>query len=274
MFLFTGLIRRFKVMTVVLLCGFSSWLLAQDRTETTPINVAMSDWCPFSGNCGIGEGYIPEVIGEIFARKNIDIRFHLTPWSRGLQGTGVGDFTGLLNPSKHGEASHFYFSKEPTGSYAYCYYTKKDDPWVYSGAESLSTRLTALIKNAGMGEDHAYINDPANQAYFFHISLTDDFMQRVFKMLESGRIDTFVNDFNVTEFYLKRNPLWKGTIKKAGCIKMNNVWLGLTPASSAYEDVREIGKIYDEGIQELRNDGTLLKILDKYGVSDWQIIEY
>ncbi|WP_415883042.1 substrate-binding periplasmic protein [Neptuniibacter sp. QD34_54] len=255
-------------------CFFSPLASAEEILIEKPINIAMSDWCPFTGNCGIGEGYIPEVIGEIFSRKNIKVNFYLMPWSRGLQRTSDGEFTGLLNPSQHGEASHFYFSKEPTGSYAYCYYTKKEDSWVYKGATSLSTRQTALIKDAGMGEDHAYINDPKNQDYFYHISLTDDYMDRAFKMLDSGRIDTFVNDFNVTEFYLKQHPIWKGKIKKAGCIKMNNVWLGLTPKFSERDRVVLVGEIYDQGVVELRNDGTLAKILEKYGVSDWEKIEF
>ncbi len=274
---FSLVIKRLTALKQVFILA---WLLALDSTTSVTqaetdrvplyegVEFAMGNWCPYHGTCAEGDGYITEMLREIFDRAHIQSSFVPIPWSRAVHETQNGIFDGVMSPG--GQALEFYYPSVSTGSFAYCYYTKSQDTWIYTGIHSLTSRVTAYIKDSTMIEDKEFVEDPRNSAYFIPIPYTQSYMLQVVKMLAANRVTTIVNDPNVTQSFLRSYPMYENFLRNAGCIGRSDLWVGLSLHPSKKLKIKHIAEVIDNGIITLRQDGTLKEILDKYGLQDWQ----
>jgi len=92
-------------------------------------------------------------------------------------------------------------------------------------------------------------------------------LERLLNMLVNGRISTVIEDKSVLEY--KINQMGKSDlIKPSGTTDaVIDVYSSFSPKNPKS---KEYAKILSEETLKMRNDGRLQKLLEKYGIKDWQ----
>ena len=89
---------------------------------------------------------------------------------------------------------------------------------------------------------------------------TTNLEQNVKKVL-TNRIDTFVDDRSVVDWYLRQNKL-KNKLKLAGCIKERDLVIGFS-GNNSYRSKKFL-QILDEEITKMKASGELEQIIGNY----------
>ena len=125
--------------------GINTPKASQDEEST--IIFAVDEWCP--QHCQKDknrEGYIVDIIKEIFALENIPIEITYLPWLRAIIGTRDGTFAGLLTPTKISNPELLFHSR-PIGYQEYCIYVKKSSSWKYSDISSFKNTSVVYLED-------------------------------------------------------------------------------------------------------------------------------
>ena len=265
-------IMRKTVILTLLLCIACS--VECIRADT--IRIEADSWCPY--NCepnSASPGYMIEVMDTIFREKGHTIRYANTLWSRALHRVRKGHTDAVVGVSKR-EASQLIFPEEELGFSITVFFTRRDNPWEYAGTNSL--------KNIKIGIQKDYDYGANIQAYIDKYKKTDKVqvaldgmtlfpLQLNIKKLMKGEIDAIPEDKNVF-LYTAQQMGYLNKVRYAGSEKSvyigpenNNVYIAFSP-----ENVKskEYSNILTTGIRELRQNGKLKIILEKYGLSDWK----
>ena len=81
------------------------------------------------------------------------------------------------------------------------------------------------------------------------------------------RIDAFVEEESVLKNYLHALGQPESTVRNAGCLKPDGLSIAFGPKDPKG---KEYAKALADTVVAMRKDGRLKKVLDKYGISDWE----
>ncbi|WP_018693587.1 substrate-binding periplasmic protein [Algicola sagamiensis] len=231
------------------------------------IQVAVGDWCPYVCNPEREQGrqgYIPELLQQVFEAHQHRIEFKVIPFGRAIQLARTGKIhahSGLYRS----DAPDLIFPSIPQGVSTNYFFLHKDRVWEYRDEASL-----LQLKDLGLMQDFTYEKEieifrrrHSNRIIFLS---GDKPLLRYFQMMAKHRIYAIYEDRWVGNYYLKSLGL-KQLIREAGSIGIKNqVFVAFSPKipeSKAY------AKILADGINYLRQSGKLKVILDEYGMQDW-----
>lgn len=259
-----------KSLILLLSLVFSPYIYSQDKREV--LKVSAIDWCPQicpnkeSGSKG--DGYLVELLREIFKESKYDLKFEYTPWSRAISNVKQGISSILLSPSKE-EAPSLIYHKEPIGYQTHCFWKLKREPWSFSGIDSLKNHRIVIYR------DHSYhelLNDYFNRYSsdnYIEISYDSRYIDRAMNLLIKKRATSFL--FTVNSVIYHQDIRQLDLLEIDSCIKKDELWLGLSPFNKKKSE--ELKAIIDKRLGPLKKSQRYRDILEKYKILHPKIIK-
>jgi len=229
------------------------------------IRLRADDWCPF--NCSEQKkGYGVEVAEQVFAAAGHTIQYQLAPWSRSLEDCLRGEVEAVIGAALV-DSPELVFGDEPIGQWDSTFVVKAGNPWRYDGVGSLErVKLAAIIGYIYMEPVGAYVEaNKKNKARVTQVGGTQPLDQSL-KMVAAGRVDAAMESRTVLDYKLRKLGLAE-SLAIAGGTRSGPIYVAFSPK---HPKARDYGRILDQGIREMRADGRLQAILDRYGVRDWK----
>lgn len=223
-------------------------------------------WCPFTCNPSNTKdkkyGYIVEVAKIIFERKGYNVVFQIDNWTNSIESVRFGLATGIAATTKP-DAPDFIYPAKSMGSNKECFYVKAKDPWEFISISDLKNRKIGTV------ESYAYSAPLLSYFREFPEQLTkshgeNPLMQNI-DNLTAGKINTIVENPFVFNYFTENKKI-RDQFEEAGCTEGDPLYIGFSPKNPRS---KEFAKIISDGIEELRKDGTLGKIIEKYSLKDW-----
>lgn len=224
-------------------------------------------WAPYAGQAGSPlEGYIVDLLRKIYVPRGYEVRFLNMPWSRCIRDTRDGVVTGLAGADFH-EVPDFVFPQETVGATEPTFFVRSGSSWKFEGFQSLEKVSLGVIQDYTYSRklDEYILRHKGTKRIF---SVTgENPLDRLLEALETGRAAVFVENRAVVLQKLRdlKRPLT--ALPEAGTPGAG-VRL-YVPFSPKLAHSRELAKIFDQRLAELRASGDLERILAPYGLKDW-----
>ena len=241
-------------------CSFSS-------AEQSTINIGSDSWCPYVCDSNNNhQGILVDIAREAMAISGFKVNLKVVNWARAKHMVKTGELDGIVGMAYSKEATSLYhFSKTPIGHTQICFYRRSNDNWQYQSPESLERRKLGWINQylfANPALDQWIINHKTN-SNVLTISGAN-IHQRLFKLLNMNRIDTFAEDKNVVAYELQQSGLDK-KINIAGCL--NTVDKSHLAFSLNAKNKELWANALEYGVDQLHKNGQLDEILSYYGLT-------
>lgn len=212
-------------------------------------------------------GYVIEIARLALQRAGHQLDYALYPWERSVDGVRRGKIDCL--PGVHrNTVPDLIFTGESFGTDRMAFYARADaPPFEYHDLSDLQDKVVAVIGGYGYTEQiDAYINT-ANGAPNLQVTRGDIPLQRNIRMLLAGRVDLVLESIPALEHTATEMGVLDQIKQVSPLPGSPSLFIACSPKKPAS---RDIVKALDEGLRELRRSGELQRILDKYGMSDWQ----
>lgn len=238
--------------------------LAFQTVHAETIILTADKWCPF--NCEQNSpkmGYMIEVAKIIFERHGHNIDYQINPWIKSIENVRKGKATGLVATTKL-DAPDLIYPAKSMGNNKDCFYVRAKDKWEYNSVDDLKGRTIGIVQAyAYSPELISYFNENPKQT---SMATGTDPLSINIKRLNDKTIDTIVENPFVFNYITSLNNT-RDKYEEAGCTDDQDLYIGFSPKNPRS---KEFAKILTEGIEELRKDGTLDKIIAKYSLKDWR----
>lgn len=168
------------------------------------------------------------------------------------------------------EALGLEINKVPFGALRVFFFTHADQKFEYSDVSSLKKRQLGIIQGYGLTEPlDKYVADP-NHASNIVILKGEKPNERLIRMLEGRRVDTVPMTAAVF-WYLYKTLNLKGQYLIAGELgleippKRTGIYIGTKQGDDPR--IKNLVKLIDQGLADMKKSGELEKIAAKYGVT-------
>lgn len=213
-------------------------------------------WCPY--NCNSGDqnpGFLVEISRLIFENAGHRLEYQTMPWKRAVKEGKSGAVNGIIGFTKK-NVKGFITIRAPNVFAMEVFYTRAGSSWKYDGIESLKKLERVAFPN-GYHYNHeidSYIQTGRN------VYLVPDIkpLKAMVKMVIYGRVESFLENRDVVEYYLKQNQIEK-SIVPAGEFSKSSIFIGFGIASKT--GLRD-AKILSNGFDSVCGS-TEMKILRK-----------
>ena len=177
----------------------------------------------------------------------------------------IGKVHGIIGAFK-GDAPGFVFPENPLGITENLFWVPVTSNFVYQSISDLQSIRLGIIQSYSYGEDlDKYIDsNKLNETKLYSIS-GQDALERILQSLILGRVDAVVEDRAVMLNHLQYHPN-KDEIKPAGGVSIEPVYIAFSPNRP---ESKQLAKLLDVGIAQLKAQGRLRLILAKYGLTEW-----
>ena len=223
-------------------------------------------WCPFNCDPSSAQtkelGYIVEVAKIVFERKGHNIDYQVDTWTNSIESVRTGKATGLVSTTRP-DAPDFIYPTKSMGSNKECFYVKAKDPWEYISLADLKKRKLGIVESyAYSAELMSYLMDHPEQTVkgTGQIPLIANI-----ENIKANKIDTIIENPFVFNYFTESKKI-RDNYEEAGCTEGDPLYIGFSPKNPRS---KEFAKMLTEGIEDLRKDGTLGKIITKYSLKDW-----
>ncbi|HFH3420639.1 TPA: substrate-binding periplasmic protein [Pseudomonas aeruginosa] len=226
-----------------------------------PLRFAGDDGCPYlCPGTPQRPGYLVEALSQVLREPP---HFDSLPWPRAVQMVRDGHRDGLVGA--YG-LDGLRVGSEPIGWVEQAFYTRHDSDWRYSGDASLLGQRLGLAQG--------YVNNPRFEAWRSQAGDDDLHLQvlggervlpRNLQKLLLGRIDVLLEDRDIIEHYLEHHPQLAGQVRRAGELPGRQpLHVGLSPHLPEVD--ARLAEL-DEGLRQLRREGTLKVLGERYRLS-------
>ena len=236
-------------------------------TASADIIVLKADeWCPY--NCKPGsdkEGFMIEIAKEILGGAGHEVKYELSPWDKAIASVREGNGDGVVGADNTADAPGFIFPKEATAINSTCFYSKKGKDWKFKNMDSLKGVKVGVIEGYAYYDevDEFVESSPKNLVKVSGKEAGKDLASRLVR----GILDVVIeNEFVAPGVFGKE----MANIEVSGCGGVSGLFVAFSPHDSKKAKSEEYAKLMTEGMQKLRKEGKLQKILDKYGIKDWK----
>lgn len=242
-------------------------LLTAQLLTAEPLRLVGDDFCPY--NCETSTdnpGYLVEVLEAIFAAQGIGVTYQLKPWSRAVHMVSKGEAHILL-------ANTYQSAPDPQlqlvmGEDSTCFLARSNFAWQYSTHTDLHQQRLGVIQGYhydSNGPLDQYLNSNPALVYRAKGELP---LRNLMAMLLEERIDLVLDNCNVLKRKVSKLGIAHLT-RVAGVLPgyRANLHIAFSPADPLAPERLELVR---SGLNELRRNGRLAQILQRYAVDDWQ----
>lgn len=251
---------------------FSLVLLLCFQVSATTITIAGDNWCPI--NCVEGteqEGFMIDVAKEALALSGYKVNYIEVPWTRAVGLARKGEIQAIVGAFR-GDAPDFIFPNTPLLKISPSALFATTDKWQYKGIASMNKVTLGSIKGYDYGHElNAYINsllatdsDKIVQLYGNNV------VERNIQFLLKDRIDVFVESAPVLWYQAKLMGVEQQLQQVGEVSPAEPCFIAFSPN---FELAKSISSALDSGVEQLKNNGRLAQIAEKYGLprSSYQI---
>lgn len=246
---------------LVALCAL--FIAASARAET--ITLAADVWCPY--NCEPDSdmpGFAVEIARIAFGGAGYKLDYVVMPWARAKEEGRANRVTGIIGAFKE-DAPDYVFPAEPLTVSGNDFFVKRGNPWKYSGMDSLKQGAVGVIRDYSYGEEFdAYVEAHKKQLKRIQIVGGATALEQNIKKLMADRVQILIEDKAVMGYMLATMGL-KDKIVPAGSLGYDNLYIAFSPKNP---NSPEYARILSDTIAQMRADGRLKAIMDKYGMTD------
>ncbi len=235
------------------------------RAET--ITFVADLWPPFNDTPDSeSEGYMVDVARAVFEPLGYTVEYSLMPWNRSIIESRKGRFNAIIGASKN-DAGDFIFPEEELGRNKLSFYVHKNAKWQYEGINSLEDVYLGVIN----GYDYRdwFINYQQNHPSKIYVQHGNTPLRENIHLLLNGRIDAIVDNAAAIR-YTAKSMGRLNDIKTAGMDTVGGVSYIYHAFSPNLPSSAQHAETLSKGIRKLRKSGELQRILDQYGIQDWQ----
>lgn len=242
-------------------------------SQAETLKVCYDTWPPmtiFPSEGSSARGVVIDMLEQIYTSKGYALEYYEVPLARGLAmvADGLCDMLPEYVVSKKSEPD-FVYANEETFAYTTVFVVRQDDPWRYTGIQSIKGKRIAT----GPGWDYSsisvdyqnYIDDPKNASSVEVIAGYDDVVDRILRMIKENRVDLYADNYLVLQYLLNRLNLNDDLkIVRPG---LENKLVERPIFSNKIPDVKrqELIKIWDEGRLSMKGNKERM-LLEKYNL--------
>lgn len=237
-------------------------------THAETITLRADTWCPY--NCEPKDarpGYMIEIAKAALEPAGHKVEYETLNWARAIADSRAGKFSGIVGAAKS-DAPDFIFPEASLGTSKNCFFAKSDATWAFKDKASLETASIGVIKDYTYGDEvDDYIKTNAKNAKKVDIVSGDNPLELNIKKVQMGRVTSLLESEAVLKNYMFVNKLPDSSFKNAGCLKdSDELYVAFSPK---HPKAKEFAKLIGDKVVAMRKDGSLKKMLEQYGISDW-----
>ncbi|UXR65180.1 transporter substrate-binding domain-containing protein [Bdellovibrio bacteriovorus] len=235
---------------------------------TADVIILRSDyWCPYVCNLDSPTpGYMVEIAKAVFEPQGHQVQITMTNWARSVKDARANKAQGIIGACV-ADAPDFIYPKNSLGLMKNAFFVAKGSKWEYTGRGSLQGKRIGVINGYAYGGG---VDPLIRQRHRTFIPFSGDRpLEQMIRMLEAGRLDGFIENPLVLQYTTYAGSLKTDSFKTAGWVEEEAVELFISfspnhPKSGTYAE------ILSKGVEELRRNGELQRILNKYNLYDWK----
>lgn len=235
-------------------------------TAQPTVRLCADQWMPYNGDPADPKpGYVIELARTVFEPQGIKVEYETMPWEDALAAVKAGERSGAIGANKQ-EGDGMTVPSESIGEVAVCLITRADSKWTYDNIASFRKGKLGVIKG--------YSYWPALDSYLEHnadkgnivMADGDDPLAELMTKLQNGEIDVVAESEPILLWYLRSHNLDRASFKVVFKSTIDPIFVVFAPGA----DGQRFASLLDEGIRGLRKSGELSKLLQRYGLRDWQ----
>lgn len=253
--------RLIIIVLFLLMPVLSSAGMAQEN-----VKFATLEWEPYIGPKMRDNGYVADIVSEAFKRVNYKSTITFFPWARALKMSESGDFDGVF-PEYYSESrkEKFVFSNPIPGG-PVGLYKRRDNAAVYLINPQINqTRALRSLQDYKFGIVRGYINTVEfdNAVFLKKEEATSDEIN--LKKLYNHRIQYIFIDKYVAEHLIKHKfPSYETELEfMLPALEIRLLYIAFSKQAKNYQEKL---KAFNSGLQQITEDGTLTRIINKHGI--------
>lgn len=247
--------------------GIVVLLPVEVAAETATIILGGDPYCPV--NCeaeSSHQGFAVDMARAVFKPKGYTVDYQIIPWTRAVAQGAAGEINGIVGASP-GKPDYSY-PKQSVGTEKFVFMARASDPFTYAGIASLQGKRVGIVKDYEVsGPLGQFVKDNQNNPAVIDTVSGAQAGELNLKKLVWNRLDLVIDNESTLLYLAKTLGLGHDLKVVDAGGEPSPIYIAF---SSARSETPTLIRIWDEGVSELRASGELAKILDAYGIRDWQ----
>lgn len=244
--------------SVLILTLTLSFIISKEKLSF----VTDDDFPPFGFvEDGVSKGIDYDIVKELAKRLDVEIEIKFVPWKRLLKMTEEGSCDGSFSLFDTEERRGFsiYADAVPVHYSTYSLFTAKGKEFSFDKVEDLYGRTIGM--NAGFNISKEF--DDAVKAGKIKIEEIEGSEKNIKKVL-AGRTDAFVGNYHVTLYTAERLGMKNKISVLDNPVKAERGAFLVISKKSGIEKKEELVKKINQTMKEMKKDGTIDKLHNKY----------
>jgi polar amino acid transport system substrate-binding protein len=227
--------------------------------------LAADEWCPFDclSKATGQKGFMVEIADTVFTKAGHTVVFQIMKWEAAVTACREGKITGVIGALK-GDAPDFVFPAEDQGQVSQGFFTLKNSTWGYVDTASLADiKLGCAAAYSYCPVIDRWIANNAKKKSRVLVCKSTEPIKDLIALLMNQTITAIIEEASVFQYHAKTMNLSSSfRIAGYGCPSQP----GYIAFSPKLPESKHYAAILSKGMIELRSNGTLSKMLEKYGL--------
>jgi polar amino acid transport system substrate-binding protein len=236
---------------------------ASIAAEKAILQIGMPEWCPYTCADEANPGILVEVTKQILESHGITPQFRIYDnWKRLVYEGRKGRVDAVLAIAPNEEPALIY-PAETMADMTVAFFVRAEDDWTFRGIQSFDGKVVVAYDNVDYGPTiQPYVDEYKNNRSRIELA-TGETEEVLIRKIAAGRGDIYLEDKYVGLYMIQHEGL-KDKIKEAlntRELEPLGMGIGFSPKflhAQAYAD------IIDQGIQTMRDNGSLDAIITRY----------
>ena len=229
------------------------------------VNLSTCEWMPYTGKRINNNGYVHEIVNEVFKRSGIAVDIHFYPWARAYNTAKNGRSDGTF-PVYYDESrlDYFVYSDSFPGGPVGLYKQKSlEITYAVDPRLDQTTALKAL-KQYRFGVVRGYINTKAFDNASFLKKEVANCDETNLKKLFGGRLDfIFIDKYVAKQIIANKYPHFEAKLEfMEPPFEVKSLSVAFSKKAKRYESKL---KIFNAGLKQLKEENKLTSIMEKHG---------
>jgi len=231
--------------------------VAQTGTAAEKISIATNEWLPYCGKFLPNYGIEPQIISAALQREGWDAEFTFMAWARALKLVGNGKYDAVTSASFTQERAVDHLYSESYMGSPIVFYKRKDAPITWNTLKDLKPYKIGTVKANSYSPEF-------DKADFLHkVTSKNDVLclkKLILKQADLVVMDRFVGHYIIEKKLIAHEKKEVEVLEPP--LHMDKLHLMF---SKKAPDVSEKLAAFNAGLKKIIKDGTLTRILEKYG---------
>jgi polar amino acid transport system substrate-binding protein len=254
-----------RTLLLSFLVAFLSFI-AIGFTAADEIAIVADPYMPYTGVPeSENPGFMIELVKAILQKAGHTVVYKQLAWDEAMSQAKNGDVSAIIGASKE-DLPDFIFPETEQACAQGAFYVTSLSIWKFAGIPSLEKICLGVINNYNYSDIQPYIKVNRSNAARIRIFSDTDALPKMVEALIDNKIQVFAEDQNVMHEFLKTFPKADKIIEAGKLRTGTKLYAAFSPKRP---DAQDLAKLISDGTVQMRKEGTLKKILDKYQIQDW-----